>query len=191
MPSVASEQQWKISLGNEHTGRKRLYMHLPSKIIHGFDISGIPTSQQVNIMQQTAVLKLRNYSFYNYQYVLCWYHVYLLDKSQFSCTKQIKDLYFQQHTTHTHARMHTHTHTHTLNGPLSGKIIWILEKQETVSGSGISWATICKSAHRFRQITMPAPHHSVFTGQMPFQLPNQQCQSTKGTRITYSCLNNR
>ena len=107
MPSVASEQQWKISLGNEHTGRKRLYMHLPSKIIHGFGISGIPTSQQVNIMQQTAVLKLRNYSFYNYQYVLCWHHVYLLDKSQFSCTKQIKDLYFQQHTTHTHARMHT------------------------------------------------------------------------------------
>jgi len=135
-------------------------MHLPSKIIHGFGISGIPTSQQVNIMQQTAVLKLRNYSFYNYQYVLCWHHVYLLDKSQFSCTKQIKDLYFQQHTTHTHARMHTHTHT--FNGPLSGKIIWILEKQETVSGSGISWATICKSAHRSRQITTPAPHHSVF-----------------------------
>ena len=33
-------------------------------------------------------------------------------------------------------------------------------KQETVSGSGISWA-ICKSAPRFRQIT-PAPHQSVF-----------------------------
>ena len=35
-----------------------------------------------------------------------------------------------------------------------GKPIWILLKQETVSGSGISWA-ICKSAHRSRQITMP------------------------------------
>jgi len=34
-------------------------------------------------------------------------------------------------------------------------------KQETVSGSGISWA-ICKSAPRSRQITMPAHHHSVF-----------------------------
>jgi len=34
-------------------------------------------------------------------------------------------------------------------------------KQETVSGSGISWA-ICKSARSSRQITMPAPHHSVF-----------------------------
>jgi len=41
------------------------------------------------------------------------------------------------------------------------KPIWILLKQETVSGSGISWA-ICKSAPRSRQIAMPAPHHSVF-----------------------------
>ena len=41
------------------------------------------------------------------------------------------------------------------------KPIWILLNQETVSGSGISWA-ICKSAPRSRQITMPAPHHSVF-----------------------------
>ena len=30
-----------------------------------------------------------------------------------------------------------------------------------MSGSGISWA-ICKSASRSRQITTPAPHHSVF-----------------------------
>ena len=30
-----------------------------------------------------------------------------------------------------------------------------------MSGSGISWA-MCKSAPRSRQITMPAPHHSVF-----------------------------
>jgi len=27
---------------------------------------------------------------------------------------------------------------------------------------------------------MPAPHHSVFTGRMPFLLPNQQRQSTEG-----------
>ena len=56
------------------------------------------------------------------------------------------------------------------------KPIWILLKQETVSGSGISWA-ICS-----RQITMPEPHHSVFfTGRMPFLPPNQQRQSTEGT----------
>ena len=61
----------------------------------------------------------------------------------------------------------THTHTHLTAlcpglprwaGTRKVKPIWILLKQETVSGSGISWA-ICKSAHRSRQITMPAPHH--------------------------------
>ena len=67
--------------------------------------------------------------------------------------------------------IHIHTHTHQFNGPFSGlptrastrkvKPIWILLKQETVSGSGISWA-ICKSASCSRQITTPAPHHSVF-----------------------------
>jgi len=41
------------------------------------------------------------------------------------------------------------------------KPIWILLKHEIVSGNGISWA-ICKSAPPSRQITMPAPHHSVF-----------------------------
>jgi len=82
------------------------------------------------------------------------------------------------------------THTHPFNGPVSGttrvsryqkgKPIWILLKEETVSGSGISWA-ICKSAHRSRQITMPAPHLSVFYRRMPFLPPNQQCRSTEGT----------
>ena len=80
-------------------------------------------------------------------------------------------------------------YTHPFNGPLSGttqvsryqkvKPIWILLEQETVSGSGIIWA-ICKSATRSRQITTPAPHHSVFTGRMPFMPPNQQRQSTEG-----------
>ena len=79
-------------------------------------------------------------------------------------------------------------HTHPFNSPLSrttwlsryqkGKPIWILLKQETVSGSGISWA-ICKSAPRSRQITTPEPHHSVFIGQMPLLLPNQQRQNIK------------
>jgi len=45
--------------------------------------------------------------------------------------------------------------------------------------SDIIWA-ICKSAPRSRQITMPTPHHSVFTGQMHFLPPNQQHQSTEG-----------
>ena len=53
-------------------------------------------------------------------------------------------------------------------------------KQETVTGSGISWA-VCKTAPRSRQTTTPAPHHSFFTGRMPFLPPNQQRQSTEGT----------
>jgi len=36
-----------------------------------------------------------------------------------------------------------------------------------------------QSAPRSRQITTPTPHHSVFTGQMPFLPPNQQRQSTE------------
>jgi len=52
-------------------------------------------------------------------------------------------------------------------------------EQEIVSGSGICWA-ICKSAPHPRQITTPAPHHSIFTGWMPFLPSNQQHQSTEG-----------
>ena len=59
------------------------------------------------------------------------------------------------------------------------KPIWILLKQETVSGSGISWA-VCKCAPRSRQKTMPL---SFFTGRMPFLPPNQQRQSTEGTNF--------
>ena len=72
-------------------------------------------------------------------------------------------------------------HTHTFNVPFPWlprwagtrkvKPIWILMKQETVSGSGIRWA-ICKSARRSRQITMSAPLH------------NQQHQSTEGNLQT-------
>ena len=90
-------------------------------------------------------------------------------------------------------QQHTHTHTNPFNGPFSGttrvsryqkgKQIWILLKQETVNGSGISWA-ICKSAPSSRQITTPAPHHSVFTGRMPFLPPNQQHQSTEGQQVS-------
>jgi len=58
-------------------------------------------------------------------------------------------------------------------------------EQEIVSGSGISWV-ICKSAPRPRQITMPASHHTIFTGQMPFLPPNQQCQSTVSKKCTYT-----
>jgi len=52
---------------------------------------------------------------------------------------------------------------------------------EVLGCSSISWTIMCKqSAHRSKQITTPAPHHSIFTGQVLFLTPNQQCQSTEG-----------
>jgi len=77
------------------------------------------------------------------------------------------------HVSHFQSPYPTHKQTkHLFNGPFSGTI-WVsqyqkgknnlatLLKEETVIGSGISWA-ICKSATHSRQITTPAPHHSVF-----------------------------
>ena len=57
--------------------------------------------------------------------------------------------------------------------------IWILLKQETVSGCGISWAR-CKSAPSSRQITTPASHHSVFY--RPDALPATQPTASKHWR---------
>ena len=81
---------------------------------------------------------------------------------------------------------HTHTRLTALcpglprwAGTREVKPIWILLKQETVSGSGISWA-IRKSASRSRQITMPAHHHSVFY--RPDALPATQPTASKHWR---------
>jgi len=66
--------------------------------------------------------------------------------------------------------------------------IWILLEQQTVSGSGISWA-ICKSTRRCIQITTPTPHHSVF-----LQTGCPSCCQTKASKhrryiscISYHC----
>jgi len=82
----------------------------------------------------------------------------------------------------------THTHTHTFNGHFPGiprwagtrkvEPIWILLKQETMSGSGISQA-ICKSTSRSRQKITPASHHSVFTGRMPSCRPTNSVKAMK------------
>ena len=82
-------------------------------------------------------------------------------------------------------RGHQHTHTRLTAlfpglprwaGTRKVKPIWILLKLETVSGSGISWAK-CNCAPRSRQITMPAPHHSVFY--RPDALPATQPTASK------------
>ena len=85
---------------------------------------------------------------------------------------------------------HTHTHLTALFPGLprwagTRKVIpiWILMKQETVSGSGISWA-ICKCAPCSRQITMPAPHRSIFY--RPDALPAAQPTASKHWRHCWS-----
>ena len=49
----------------------------------------------------------------------------------------------------------------------------------------LGYVQVCTSLQ-----TMPAPHHSVFTGRMPFLPPNQQCQSTKA-HVNNSTVYNR
>ena len=80
-----------------------------------------------------------------------------------------------------------HLQHHPLKCPLS-RTTWVswyrkvkpvnvdLLKQETVSGSDISW-TVCKSAPHFRQVTMPASQHSAFY--RPDALPASEPTASK------------
>ena len=85
----------------------------------------------------------------------------------------------------------THTHLTAFFPGLPGwpstrkvKPIWILPKQETVNGIGISW-DICKPEPSSRQITMPAPHHSSFFYK-PDALPAAQPTVSKHWRPSYT-----
>ena len=83
---------------------------------------------------------------------------------------------------------HTYTHTRlmALCPGLPGEPVperrnqsGFLLKQETVSGSGISWAIcqVCTSLQTDNHTSTPPL--SFFTGRMPFLPLNQQCQSTE------------
>jgi len=61
-----------------------------------------------------------------------------------------------------------------------GKPFWILLEQEMMRWQWHHLDHMQIIAPRSRQITMPVPQHSVFTGRMPFLPPNQQHQSTEG-----------
>ena len=82
-----------------------------------------------------------------------------------------------------------HTHTHPFNGPLS-RITWLSRYQKgkisldftEARDSEWQWhqlgrMQVCTS---LQTDNMPSPHHSVFTGHIPFLPPNQQHQSTEG-----------
>jgi len=86
---------------------------------------------------------------------------------------------------------HTHTCLTALFPGLHGragtrkiKPIWILLKQETLSGSVISWA-MCKS--RFRQITTPTPHHSSFVqAGCPSCRPTNSVKALQANAFTFT-----
>ena len=85
---------------------------------------------------------------------------------------------------------HTHTSLMALFPGLHGwagtrkvKPVWIILKQETVSGSGISWA-MCKSASRSRQITMPVPHPGFLQAGCPYFHPTNSIKALK-VSLTY------
>ena len=61
-------------------------------------------------------------------------------------------------------------------------------RQKTIGfwdGSGTGQAIWKPSAPHYRQITTTTPHHAIFTGQMLFLMPDQQCQSTDGNWQTW------
>ena len=83
----------------------------------------------------------------------------------------------------------THTHTHPFNGPLSGTTrVGRYQKGKTnldftgARESEWQWHQLgtCKSAPHSRQITTPAPHHSVFY--RPDALPAAQPTASKHWR---------
>ena len=108
----------------------------------------------------------------NFVCLWCWCEVETCTSSGLLALNQLTQTTAQHTDSNMHQCQYAHTHTHTRltalcprlprwAGTRKEKPIWILLKQETMSGSGISWA-ICKSAPRSRQITTPAPHRSVF-----------------------------
>ena len=94
--------------------------------------------------------------------------------------------------------VHTHTHTRLMAhcprlprwaGTRQVKAIWILLKQETVSGIGISWAICKQSAPRSRQITLPAPHQSVFLqAGCPSCRPTNSVNALKANALYVHCM---
>jgi len=86
--------------------------------------------------------------------------------------------------------IHTTTLLHPFNGLFSrttwvswhqkGKPFWILLQREMMGWQWHQLDHMQSFAPPSRQITMPVPHRSVFTSQMPFLPPNQQCQSAEG-----------
>ena len=90
------------------------------------------------------------------------------------------------------------THTHPFNGPFSGTTqVSRYQNGKTnldfteARDSEWQWHQLGQMQvyTSLQTITTPAPHHSVFTGRMPFLPPNQQRQSTEGNFMDMSYNN--
>jgi len=92
-------------------------------------------------------------------------------------------------------RQHTRLHTHPFNGPLSGTIpVSRYQKGKTnldfTEARDNEWQW-CQLGHMQVCTSLQTDDHAStpplsFTGRMPFLQPNQQRQSTEGTRLTHT-----
>ena len=165
------------------------------------------TCQQVHT--DTPLFHLTDLSFTVLLHIFSHKHTALMPIFQASCVVQLPLIFLKENPVDSSSRFsqtgchfcahclmfcrtkpHTHTHTRLTAlcpglpgwaGTRKVKPIWILLKQETVSGSCISWA-ICKSASHSRQITTPASHYSDFY--RPDAFPASQRTASKHWRHT-------
>ena len=90
------------------------------------------------------------------------------------------------------------THTHPFNGPFS-RTTWVGRYQKGKTNLDFTKARdsewqwhqlgLCKSAPRSRQITTPAPHHSVFLqAGCPSCRPNNSVKALKANSVYITCL---
>jgi len=130
-----------------------------------------------------AVIRLQGtiqimYYYYYYHYYYLTSVVDSWDKNTIDRTCTAKSC--PQSDTHTHTRLTAlYQGLPMWAGTRKVKPVGIFLKQETLTGSGISWA-VCKPAPRSRQITMPAAHHSFFY--RPDALPATQPTASKHWR---------
>jgi len=109
--------------------------------------------------------------------------------SLFSFLLQVSDVLFYLQTHHiqssesvlTISLLTTTSRTTWVIRHQKGKPFWMLREQQMMGWQRHQLDYMRLFAPCSRQITMPVPYHSVFTGQMPFLPPNQQRQSTEGT----------
>jgi len=101
---------------------------------------------------------------------------------------------FEQWHSNAESKHTGHTHTHPFNGPFSGttqvsryqrgkaNLDFTEARDSEWQWHPLGHMQVCTSLQTDNHA--PAPHHSVFTGRMPFLPPNQQRQSTEGIQGT-------